>query len=127
MRYKCLQWLVVCGIFVCLGPALVSAHGVVGKRKFIEPFVAEDANPKDEFVLAKPGHFNLKEGNTFSVRYVLEKRFSKKFSLAHDPMSRGEKSPASRSFFSSMPRIPRPDSPSVRRSANDNGCYPMGI
>ncbi len=82
MRYKCLQWLVVYGIFVCLSPLLVAAHGVVGKRKFIEPFVAEDANPKDEFVLAKPGHFNLKEGNTFSVGYILEKRFSDNFSLA---------------------------------------------
>ncbi len=81
MRYKCLQWLVVCGIFVCLGPSLVSAHGVVGKRKFIEPFVAEDANPNDGFVLAKLGHFNLKEGNTFSVANILEKRFSKNFSL----------------------------------------------
>lgn len=82
MRYKCLQWLVMCGIFVCLSSSFVSAHGVVGKRKFIEPFVAEDANPKDEFVLAKPGHLNLKEGNTFSMGYILEKRFSDNFSLA---------------------------------------------
>lgn len=61
MRYKCVQWIVVCGVFVCLSASLAFAHGVVGKRKFIEPFVAEDANPKDEFVLAKPGHFNLNE------------------------------------------------------------------
>lgn len=71
----------VCGVYLCLGVSGAFAHGIVGKRKFIEPFVGEDANPKDEFVLAKPGQFNLAEGNAFSVQYLLEKRFTPNFSL----------------------------------------------
>jgi hypothetical protein len=70
------------GVVLCLSVSIASAHGVVGKRKFIEPFIAEDANPKDEFVLAKPGQFNLSKGNEFSVGYILEKRLSTNFSLA---------------------------------------------
>jgi hypothetical protein len=54
----------------------------VGKRVFIEPFVTEDANPKNEFVIAKPGFFNTDEGNEFSLGFALEKKLSDTLSLA---------------------------------------------
>ena len=58
------------------------AHGTVGQRTFIEPFVTEDANPKNEFVIAKPGFFNTHEGNEFSLGFSLEKKLSENFSFA---------------------------------------------
>src|SRR5207247_10793150 len=58
------------------------AHGTVGQRTFIEPFVTEDANPKNEFFIAKPGFFNTREGNEFSLGFSLEKKLSEHFSLA---------------------------------------------
>ncbi|HEV8712187.1 MAG TPA: hypothetical protein VGX03_05085 [Candidatus Binatia bacterium] len=57
------------------------AHGMVGQRTFIEPFVTEDANPKNEFVLAKPGLFYSREGHTFSLAFSLEKKLSENFSV----------------------------------------------
>ncbi len=57
------------------------SHGVVGKRTFLEPFVTEDANPKNEFVIAKPGFFHTDEGNEFSLGFALEKKLSDNFSL----------------------------------------------
>ncbi len=80
MRYMQISFF--CGVLICLNIASAHAHGVVGQRKFIEPFIAEDANPKNEFVFAKPGQFNLAEGNEFTLGYILEKRFSENFSIA---------------------------------------------
>ncbi len=69
---------VVCFFFtvaVCV-PDRALPHGRVGKRSFIEPFVTEDANPKDEFVLAKPFRFDRPGGSGFSLGFALEKRLS---------------------------------------------------
>jgi len=71
-----------CGALLCLSISLARAHGVVGKRTFIEPFITEDANPKNEFVIARPGFFNTDEGNEFSLGFALEKKLSENFSLA---------------------------------------------
>jgi hypothetical protein len=69
---------------VLFGPGLTSgrAHGVVGHRSFIEPFITEDANPKDEFVIARPSFLDTGEGNEFSLGFSLERRWSETLSLA---------------------------------------------
>jgi hypothetical protein len=72
---------VFASISTCFATAAAHAHGAVGKRVFIEPFVTEDANPKNEFVIAKPGFFNTDEGNVFSLGFALEKKLSNNFSL----------------------------------------------
>lgn len=79
---RCVRISLLGGALLCLGVSYVQAHGVVGQREFIEPFVTEDANPKNEFVIARPGYFNTNEGNEFSVGFALEKKLSERFSLA---------------------------------------------
>lgn len=75
-------WMYVfASVSMCFATAAAHAHGTVGKRVFIEPFVTEDANPKNEFVVAKPGFFNADEGNAFSLGFALEKKLSNNFSL----------------------------------------------
>src|SRR5262245_48063487 len=59
-------------------------HGVVGQRSFIEPFIAEDANPKNEFVIGRPEWDHGREGRELSVRFGLEKKISDRFSLTID-------------------------------------------
>lgn len=76
-------WIRLCGgVVFFLDVSSASAHGLVGQRTFIEPFVTEDANPKNEFVIAKPAFFNTNEGNEFSLGFALEKKLSDNFSLA---------------------------------------------
>lgn len=70
------------GVVFFLDVSSASAHGTVGQRTFIEPFVTEDANPKNEFVIAKPGFFNTREGNELSVGFSFEKKLSENSSLA---------------------------------------------
>lgn len=116
----------VCGVYLCLGVSGAFAHGIVGKRKFIEPFVGEDANPKDEFVLAKPGQFNLAEGNAFSVQYLLEKRFTPNFSLtvenAWTTLRRGgEEEQWQRGSLQQRPSVPRPERTSPQLAASNSG------
>ena len=75
-------WISLCGgMLLCLSGSSAYAHGVVGQRAFIEPFVTQDANPKNEFVIAKPGFFNTDEGNQFSWGFALEKKLSDNASL----------------------------------------------
>lgn len=69
------------GGLVALQVSSAFAHGMVGQRTFIEPFVTEDANPKDEFVLARPGLFYSRAGRTFSLGFSLEKKLSENFSV----------------------------------------------
>ncbi len=68
-------------MLLCLNVSSAHSHGVVGKRTFLEPFVTEDANPKNEFVIAKPSFFHTDEGNEFSLGFALEKKLSDNFSL----------------------------------------------
>lgn len=76
-------WICLCGgVWMCLAPSSAHAHGMVGERVFIEPFVTEDANPKNEFVIAKPGFLNTNEGNEFALGFAFEKTLSKRFSIA---------------------------------------------
>ncbi|MFQ5667671.1 MAG: hypothetical protein ACE5I7_14760, partial [Candidatus Binatia bacterium] len=74
---------VVC-VLLCwaLLAAPAFGHGVVGKRTFIEPFVTEDANPKNEFVIGRPSEFKSPEGHEFSLGFSLEKKLAESVSLA---------------------------------------------
>jgi hypothetical protein len=49
------------------------AHGTVGDYTFIEPIVAEDANPKNEFDILRPQWTRTAEGREFSLGFHLEK------------------------------------------------------
>jgi hypothetical protein len=62
-------------------PLAAWAHGVVGQRTFIEPIVAEDANPKNEFVIARPSWTRTAEGRQFSLAFSLEKKISENGSI----------------------------------------------
>jgi hypothetical protein len=64
--------------------ARAHAHGVVGQRSFIEPFITEDVNPKNEFVVARPEWDHSRDGRTLSLGFGLEKKISDRFSLTLD-------------------------------------------
>src|SRR5215471_19898120 len=49
------------------------AHGTVGDYTFLEPIVAEDANPKNEFNILRPQWTRTAEGREFSLGFGLEK------------------------------------------------------
>src|SRR5947199_6234978 len=71
-------------LLCCLAAASAHAHGVVGQRSFIEPFVAEDVNPKNEFVIARPEWDEGRDGRTFTLGFGLEKKLTDRFSLTLD-------------------------------------------
>ncbi len=79
-----------------LSATRVLAHGVVGQRTFIEPIVAEDANPKNEFDILRPGWFRTSEGREFSIGFSLEKKISENgsFSIASEWLVLSPKAPA---------------------------------
>jgi hypothetical protein len=60
------------------------AHGVVGQRTFIEPFITEDANPKNEFVIARPEWIESRDGHELSEGFGLEKKLADRLSLTLD-------------------------------------------
>src|SRR5437879_11681594 len=73
------------GVFACcLVAASAHAHGVVGQRSFIEPFITEDVNPKNEFVIARPEWDHSRDGSALSVGFGLEKKISDRVSLTLD-------------------------------------------
>jgi len=74
------------GVALCTGLVAGSAHahGVVGQRSFIEPFITEDVNPKNEFVIGRPEWDHSREGRTLSLGFGLEKKISDRFSLTLD-------------------------------------------
>src|SRR5438093_3854093 len=73
------------GILLCgIAAGRAHAHGVVGQRSFIEPFVTEDVNPKNEFVIARPEWDDARDGRTFSLGFGLEKKLSDTFSITLD-------------------------------------------
>lgn len=60
---------------------LAFAHGTVGQRTFIEPIVAEDANPKNEADILAPTWTRTAEGRKFSLGFSLEKKLSQNGSV----------------------------------------------
>src|SRR5689334_6392596 len=51
----------------------VFAHGTVGDYTFLEPIVAEDANPKNEFDILRPQETWTADGREFSLGFSFEK------------------------------------------------------
>jgi hypothetical protein len=73
------------GVLLCgLTAGVAHAHGVVGQRSFIEPFITEDVNPKNEFVIGRPEWDHSREGRTLDLGFGLEKKISDRFSLTLD-------------------------------------------
>src|SRR5438094_702135 len=73
------------GILLCgIAGGRAHAHGVVGQRSFIEPFITEDVNPKNELVIARPEWDHARDGRTLSFGFGLEKKISDRFSLTLD-------------------------------------------
>ena len=68
----------------CIAAVDAHAHGVVGERAFIEPFITEDVNPKNEFVIGRPEWDHSRDGSALSVGFGLEKKISDRFSLTLD-------------------------------------------
>jgi hypothetical protein len=73
-------------VFLLCGLAAerASAHGVVGQRSFIEPFVTEDVNPKNEFVIARPEWDHGSDSRNFLLGFGLEKKLADTFSITVD-------------------------------------------
>jgi hypothetical protein len=70
MRRFCVLVIVASAI---LPAARAFAHGTVGDYTFIEPIVADDANPKNEFDILKPTWVNSADGRHFSLGFSFEK------------------------------------------------------
>jgi hypothetical protein len=49
------------------------AHGVVGDYTFLEPIVADDANPKNDFDILRPQETWPRDGREFSLGFSFEK------------------------------------------------------
>jgi hypothetical protein len=64
--------------------AQADAHGIVGQRSFIEPFITEDVNPKNEFVIARPEWDHSRDGHSLSFGFGLEKKLADDLSLTLD-------------------------------------------
>jgi hypothetical protein len=54
-------------------PVVTWAHGTVGDYTFIEPIVADDANPKNEFDILRPQWTRTADGREFSLGFAFEK------------------------------------------------------
>jgi hypothetical protein len=79
-----MDWSAVGVLLYGLAAGSAHAHGVVGQRSFIEPFVTEDVNPKNEFVIARPEWDEGPGGKTFTLGFGLEKKLTDDLSLTLD-------------------------------------------
>lgn len=66
-------WLLIIAAMLACIPADLWAHGIVGKRMFIEPLFAEDANIKDELDLPRAEFLTLPDGSSRSLGASFEK------------------------------------------------------
>lgn len=64
-------------LMVLAVPAVAFGHGVVGDYKFLEPIIAEDANPKNEFDILAPSWYRTADGREFALGFSLEKTLAK--------------------------------------------------
>lgn len=66
----------ICALVLILAvavPTAAFAHGVVGDYVFLEPLIAEDPTPANEFDIAQPSWNKTSDGHNFSLGYSLEK------------------------------------------------------
>ena len=73
LALRCLGCAVVGTLVNGLAASSVFAHGVVGDYAFLEPLVAEDPTPANEFDIVQPQWTRSAEGRSFSVGAELEK------------------------------------------------------
>lgn len=72
-------------ILLLCGPAAPArAHGIVGKRLFIEPLFTEDANPKTEMDFPVFESIHVPDGHSSTFNYGIEKQLSPRFSVSFD-------------------------------------------
>ncbi len=60
-------------VAIAIHPGTSWAHGTVGDYTFIEPIVADDANPKNEFDILRPQWTRTAAGREFSLGFAFEK------------------------------------------------------
>jgi hypothetical protein len=58
---------------ICAPPVSAWAHGVVGDYVFLEPLIAEDPTPANEFDVVAPGWARTSEGRTLTIGTEIEK------------------------------------------------------
>lgn len=71
----------LCLIHFVLGSAVVWAHGVVGKRLFIEPMATEDANVFSEYDVVVPSYLKGEEGKEVELGSSLTLRLTENLGL----------------------------------------------
>jgi hypothetical protein len=60
-------------LVICGSTRVALAHGVVGDYMFLEPVVAEDPTPANEFDILQPSWVRSADANTYSIGFSLEK------------------------------------------------------
>ncbi|HLK87214.1 MAG TPA: hypothetical protein VKT27_11985 [Candidatus Binataceae bacterium] len=69
-----MRWLSALALVVTTAlPRIAFAHGVVGDYIFLEPLVAEDPTPANEFNVVQPSWSKTSDGHNFSLGYGIEK------------------------------------------------------
>jgi hypothetical protein len=58
---------------ICAPPGSAWAHGVVGDYIFLEPLIAEDPTPANEFDVVAPGWARTSDGRTLTIGTEIEK------------------------------------------------------
>jgi hypothetical protein len=91
-------------------PALSAwAHGVVGDYTFLEPIVADDADPKNEFDVLKPGWVRTADGHEVALGCSLEKKIGENLSLelGSEWIRQSPKAGPSMSGFNDLELLPK--------------------
>ena len=66
----------------CVAAVPARAHGIVGKRLFIEPLFTEDANPKTEMDFPVFESIHAPDGHFSAFHYSIEKKLAPRFSIS---------------------------------------------
>lgn len=84
MLRHCSALLGLLALAVCGSAAAARAHGIVGKRLFIEPLITEDACPKTELDFPVFESIHTPDGHVSAFNFSLEKKITPRFSLSID-------------------------------------------
>jgi hypothetical protein len=72
-KYLQLLWALFSLSLILVHASTARAHGTVGDYTFIEPIVADDASPKNEFDILRPQETWTADGRQFDLGFALEK------------------------------------------------------
>lgn len=84
MFRRCSRLLSLVAFVLCGTAAPALAHGIVGKRLFIEPLITEDACPKTELDFPVFESIHAPDGHFSAFNYSFEKKITSRFSLSFD-------------------------------------------